>query len=236
MSLARMVGCAVFSGVVVLVGSVSAEVIMRLVPAEVDLPPGESVTFQVMLEADPAQFVRAYTVELPCSATGGAFGSVHFSAALVDPSNPDYVFAGVQSIPAVDQGDCPDGEGPRLGAVTLFVGDGANVIDPVYLGEFTYTASIDAAGDFQIAIIEGGVGDDDVEVTLVGAVVHTSIDVGDSDLDGDIDLLDARDLQNCFTGSGGGVPEGCEAMDLDADDDVDLIDHTIWATMMTGPE
>ena len=195
MSLARMVGCAVFSGVVVLVGSVSADVIMRLVPAEVDLPPGESVTFQVMLEADPAQFVRAYTVELPCSATGGAFGSVHFSAALVDPSNPDYVFAGVQSIPAVGQGDCPDGEGPR-----------------------------------------GGVGDDDVEVTLVGAVVHTSIDVGDSDLDGDIDLLDARDLQNCFTGSDGGVPEGCEAMDLDADDDVDLIDHTIWATMMTGPE
>ena len=33
----------------------------------------------------------------------------------------------------------------------------------------------------------------------------------------------------------GGVPKGCEAMDLDADDDVDLIDHTIWATMMTGP-
>ena len=120
MSLTRMVECAVFSGVVVFVGSVSADVIMRLVPAEVDLPPGD-------------------------------------------------------------------------------------------------------------------VGDEDVEVTLVGAVVHTSIDVGDSDLDGDIDLLDARDLQNCFTGSGGGVPEGCEAMDLDADDDVDLIDHTIWATMMTGP-
>ena len=78
-------------------------------------------------------------------------------------------------------------------------------------------------------------GDDDVEVTQVGAVVHTTIDVGDSDLDGDIDLIDARDLQNCFTGSGGGVPEGCETMDLDADDDVDLIDHTIWATMMTGP-
>lgn len=158
MSLARMVGCAVFAGLAVSVGSVSADVIMRLAPGELDLPPGGSVTFQVMLEADP-----------------------------------------------------------------------------VYLGESTYTASIDAAGDFQIDITERGVGDDEVEVTQVGAVAHTIIDVGDSDLDGDIDLIDARDLQNCFTGSDGGVSEGCEAMDPDGDDDVDLGDHTIWATMMTGP-
>lgn len=209
---------------------------MSLAPAEVDLPPGESVTFQVMLEADPVQFVRAYTVELPCSATGGAFGSIGFTPPpLIDPFHPNYIFAGVPSAAFADQGDCPVGEGPRRGAVTLFVWDGANVIDPVYLGEFTYTASIDAAGDFQIDITEGGVGDDEVEVMRVGAVVHTRIDVGDSDLDGDIDLIDARDLQNCFTGSDGGVSEGCEAMDPDADDDVDLVDHTIWATMMTGP-
>jgi len=48
---------------------------------------------------------------------------------------------------------------------------------------------------------------------------------GDLDQDGDVDGDDVTILQGCFTGQGGGVPEGCELADIDCDGDVDCVDY-----------
>jgi hypothetical protein len=57
---------------------------------------------------------------------------------------------------------------------------------------------------------------------------------GDTDYDRDIDLTDYAGFRDCLTGPGGGVPMGCELMDLDEDDDVDLADVALFCGAFTG--
>ncbi len=57
---------------------------------------------------------------------------------------------------------------------------------------------------------------------------------GDADGDGDVDVFDFAAYLGCITGPAGGVPEGCEAFDLDFDDDVDLADVGALQVLFTG--
>ena len=58
---------------------------------------------------------------------------------------------------------------------------------------------------------------------------------GDFNQDDNIDLEDFALFQACFTGSGLGVPTGCELMDVDGDDDVDLDDFSDFHGSFVGP-
>ncbi|MCG3132853.1 MAG: hypothetical protein FLDDKLPJ_03719 [Phycisphaerae bacterium] len=57
---------------------------------------------------------------------------------------------------------------------------------------------------------------------------------GDADGDFDVDLKDAAAFQNCFSGEGGELPEGCDASDVTGDGAVDLADWMRWVTRMSG--
>ncbi len=59
---------------------------------------------------------------------------------------------------------------------------------------------------------------------------------GDTDCDGDVDLVDVVQLQICFTGMDGGPIEWmCDRCDFDFDTDVDGADYGEFYLAMTGP-
>ena len=58
---------------------------------------------------------------------------------------------------------------------------------------------------------------------------------GDSDGDGDVDLVDFGAFQLCFTGPGGGAGVGCDLFDFDFDLDIDLVDFGAFQLVFTGP-
>ena len=57
----------------------------------------------------------------------------------------------------------------------------------------------------------------------------------DIDTDRDIDLRDFAGFQNCFSGEGGGVSEGCGLFDVDRDSDVDWTDYMGLSNVLVGP-
>ena len=57
----------------------------------------------------------------------------------------------------------------------------------------------------------------------------------DSDRDGDVDQVDFAAFQLCYTGSGGGVPPGCECWNRDKNNGVDYNDFTAFNDCWTGP-
>jgi len=60
----------------------------------------------------------------------------------------------------------------------------------------------------------------------------------DADGDGDVDQDDFAVFQTCFTGSGGGVPEGCNCFDKDplgGDGDIDSLDFGVFENCASGP-
>jgi len=83
--------------------------------------------------------------------------------------------------------------------------------------------------------------------------VHTACDevpccpdpAADSDWDGDVDQEDGdvdqddfAEFQKCYTGPGGGVPEGCECFDREpagGDGDIDVLDLTAFENCASGP-
>jgi hypothetical protein len=57
---------------------------------------------------------------------------------------------------------------------------------------------------------------------------------GDYDGDGDVDLDDFAEIEQCFTGAGGGLYPGCGVFDFDSDDDVDCDDWESFEAAWTG--
>ena len=62
-----------------------------------------------------------------------------------------------------------------------------------------------------------------------------SVEPGDCDQDGDVDLADLLAFQECFTGPGGGpLAPHCKCSDLDGDGDLDLSDFVAFQAAFTG--
>lgn len=57
---------------------------------------------------------------------------------------------------------------------------------------------------------------------------------GDTDGDGDVDLVDFAAFQLCFTGPGGSAADQCNSVDFDDDGDVDLADFGAFQLAFTG--
>ncbi|MEK6676657.1 MAG: hypothetical protein AABZ47_13520 [Planctomycetota bacterium] len=80
-----------------------------------------------------------------------------------------------------------------------------------------------------------------------GSVVEAAIDdfvlvnivctdpLGNTNIDGDLDLADFTGFPSCMTGPGVGVSAGCCAYDTDLDDDVDMDDYLTMHVGFTGP-
>ncbi len=80
-----------------------------------------------------------------------------------------------------------------------------------------------------------------------GSVVEAAIDdfallnvvcsdpPGNTTVDNDLDLADYASFDDCMSGPGGGVSEGCCAYDTDVDDDVDMTDYLAIHAAFTGP-
>lgn len=117
---------------------------------------GDILTFWVMGERSPVN-VRGCQVMLPCQAAGGAAGTIRFVAPpIVNTSNPAFLYYGLGSFPVTDNGACPappppnDGN-PRI-ATAASMTPPQPMFHPRYLGEFVYTVSWDARGEFVIDI------------------------------------------------------------------------------------
>lgn len=61
-----------------------------------------------------------------------------------------------------------------------------------------------------------------------------SIGHGDSDNDGDVDLVDFGAFQLCYSGTDSPMQPGCECSDFDGDNDVDLLDFGAFQIAFTG--
>ncbi len=115
---------------------------------------GQTVTYKIYVSASPSVGVRGSEMWMPCSATGGIAGSVDYNVPpVINTSDPDYIFRSDSSIEITNNGSCP-GTNPKLIALLDFVGSTTVGVTPQYLGEFVYTASVDAQGTFTIDIVD----------------------------------------------------------------------------------
>jgi hypothetical protein len=90
---------------------------------------------------------------------------------------------------------------------------------------------IEQMGDFgQTQVFDA----DQPNLDLVGTIAGTTIIIvrcgePDSELDGDVDLIDFAVFQQCFSGAGNASTSTCTCLfDSDADGDVDLIDYVAF--------
>ncbi|MEK7732370.1 MAG: hypothetical protein AAB363_10990, partial [Planctomycetota bacterium] len=80
-----------------------------------------------------------------------------------------------------------------------------------------------------------------VTVTTVGTILAPPnklmafAGTGDFEPDGDVDLADFAQFENCFTGPGGTLAPGCEPGDFDGDNDIDCDDWAQFMLAWTAP-
>jgi murein tripeptide amidase MpaA len=90
--------------------------------------------------------------------------------------------------------------------------------------------SVEQAGEYSVQVTNacGSVTSEVAEVATGGCLT------GDSDGDGDVDLVDFGNLQLCFTGPTASATGGCLDFDFDGDGDVDLVDFGAFQLVFTG--
>lgn len=118
---------------------------------------GDILTFWVMGERSPVN-VSGNMATLPCQAFAGDQGGIGFvGPPAVSISNPAYLFYQIGAFPVTDNGNCPAPPPPAPGNPRIATAAGIGVparpmVAPKYLGEFRYTVSSDARGEFVIDI------------------------------------------------------------------------------------
>ena len=71
---------------------------------------------------------------------------------------------------------------------------------------------------------------------VTGMAIYLPAVQGDSDADGDFDLVDFAAFALCWTGSAGSLSDSqCDVSDTDGDSDVDYDDYRIIHSVFTGP-
>jgi len=117
----------------------------------------------------------------------------------------------------------------------------------LFFGDSSGSGEIDIAFDWVTGTNAGAFAPgEEVAVlgqSLVPTFSHTECPVpfADADEDGDVDQDDYGAFQACFTGMGGGVPEGCECFDRPeegyprGDHDIDQDDWGAFEACATGP-
>ncbi|MEK6675612.1 MAG: hypothetical protein AABZ47_08165 [Planctomycetota bacterium] len=149
------------------------------------------------------------TMTIPCEGRG----SCHFLFCLDPKGKPKWV-KGTQ-----------DNQGTSL---TMTLSDAGEVY---YSTAFVFETTFDT--DMTCGVDQRSIGFD----TFLGLTKLRCIDsTGDSDSDGDVDLLDLAAFQNCFEGSDSDTcSPGCDAFDLHSDNRLDLLDYSILPPSITGP-
>jgi len=77
--------------------------------------------------------------------------------------------------------------------------------------------------------------EDDCIGSLIPVITLCNDPKADSDGDGDVDQDDFAAFQACYTGTGGGVPDGCRCFNTDGDDDIDSTDLGKFEDCASGP-
>ena len=116
---------------------------VTLVPADSMIRANESVAIAVYTNG--AVNVAAY--EAGVDAVGGESGDLELVDVFVEADRKDFVFRGVDAIPAADK------VGGRLGGVSL--GDAVDAAGQRYLGTFVFRATPDARGMFHVGLRGG---------------------------------------------------------------------------------
>ena len=187
--------------------------------------PGENVRFDIIVTTQVLQGFDAADVVVGTPDAGDmAFEfSPEWDAAflnLTGPVNnvgfyPRDVFVG---------GNNPTAVGASLRIGTLTVGTTG-------LGSGTYSLEVSSVTDGGISKLSRG----DLRDLLTGSTTFiVACAAADVDCDGDVDLVDFRDLYQCVSGPGVMVATSCIHYDTDADQDVDLMDAQQHMLRFTG--
>ncbi len=214
---------------------------------EIDALPGETIVFEVFIDGLNADFLRGYQVVLPASVASDVSGVLSIDNITVDTARFDYAFTTAgSSFPAFGI----DGNA-RL-ANGVFDESAALLAGPTYAGEFTYTLSATATGNFAVDI-EGAnqpgmtnlvnQNDATVNISVVGAVVRVFCEMNEQCNDG----LFCNGVEECVGTSClfGPIPctglpcdeSGdvcCDGGDTDCDGDVDVFDYLFFHGCFTG--
>lgn len=132
-----------------------------------------------------------------------------------------------------------DLDSPSYSMVVIVVGDSANwgsgvtvTVDNLFLTgrSIADVESYTVTAAFENELATWGTSGN----LVVDNVFFSKVANADGDLD--LDLFDYAFFQSCVTGSGGGVPLGCESADSDDDNDVDADDYAAFFVALGPPE
>lgn len=117
--------------------------------------------------------MRVYSMTFPCDASplGASSGTVAHDidgptacgalSPCEDLTDPTYPFAPGTALPGGGTADCdcvPSCILPRSSCTAIFPSGAVDVVEPAYIAELTYTASLDARGEWGVTIVNPDVG------------------------------------------------------------------------------
>lgn len=118
--------------------AILTEAVVSVVPAATHVQPGEPVSVNVYVS--DGLNIGGYEVVVDIS--GGTSGSLVLDEITIDAERDDFIFAGFESLQAVDESR------GRICAVAIT--RAADAVGPLYLGTFLFRASADAGGTFYV--------------------------------------------------------------------------------------
>ena len=210
---------------------------------------GMEITVDVWVESIQPTLVRAWQVWFDCAAddAGAMTGSIGFAAVELVDVRPDYIFFDRDTLPAVNQGECPtaypDTEGPRALDTPYYPEDYPFVTTARYLSTWTFQVTTDAEGVFLLrpyCVYGDGCPNyrtwlaaedatpmpfvmDPLEVVVTGEPCPCNADVyPPPEGDGEVTIVDVIHVIDCVAGLA--PPAECEQADVNCDGVADICD------------